>query len=996
MQSKGVIRFFTIALAIVCVYQLSFSLITRSVESDAEAFANGNPSKYKSYIDSMSNVGVFNILVKDYTYQECKEREVNLGLDLKGGMNVTMEVSVADVVKAMSNYNQDPTFNKAIELAINAQKNSQKDFVTLFGEEFQKLDANGSLAAIFATKDLQEKINVNSTNTEVLNTIRAEAESAIDRSYNILRTRIDKFGVTQPNIQKLAAGRILIELPGVKEPDRVRKLLQGSAKLEFWETYNNEEIFPALNKVNDLLKGLDIDKAAAEAKAAKTFVDTTATDSTKTELAKAEVKATPSLAKSDTGSAAQAEKFKKENPLFTLLVPALVQNEQGQQSYRPGPVVGYVGAKDTARINTILSLPQIKSLLPNNLRLLWSVKAMNKESNAIELVAIKVNARDGRAPLEGDAIADARQDFGSINHSPEISMTMNSEGAKTWKRLTAENIGKSIAIVLDNQVYSFPTVQGEIAGGRSSITGNFTINEAKDLANILKAGKLPAPAKIIQEAIVGPSLGQEAISASIISFFIAIVIILLFMGFYYNRAGWIANVALLVNMFFIMGVLTSIGAVLTLPGIAGIILTIGLSVDTNILIFERIREELHSGSGMKTAIKEGFRHAMSSILDVNITLFILGVILYIFGKGPIQGFATTLIIGILTSLITAILITRLMLENLLDKNKTIKFWSAATENVYKNISFNFVKRRKVYYFISAAIILAGIVAITQRGLQLGVDFTGGRTYVVRFDKDLTTDNIRQPLATTFGIAPEVKTFGGDNQFKITTSYRIDEGGEQIDAEVENALNKGLGTLGTFKILSYEKVGSNISDDIKTGAVYAILVSCALMFVYIRIRFKKWQYGLGAVIALFHDVLVVLAFYALLHGIMPFSMEIDQHFIAAILTVMGYTMNETVVVFDRIREYLNKTGKEDLESDEKEKIINYALNSTLSRTINTSLTVFFVLLAIFVFGGEVIRGFIFALLIGRVIGTYSSLCISTPIVIDFDRKSKKKNEELVQA
>lgn len=983
MQSKGIIRFFAIALALVCAYQLSFTLITRSVEKDATEQANGNPVKYRAYLDSMSNVGVYNLLVKDYTYQECKEREINLGLDLKGGMNVTMEVSVADVIKAMSNYNPDPTFNKALEEATKVQSNSQKDFVTLFGDAFQRIDPNAKLSSIFATKDLQEKITFNSSNQEVLNVIRTESESAIDRSYNILRTRIDKFGVTQPNIQKIPGGRILIELPGVKEPERVRKLLQGTAKLEFWETYDNAEIFPMLTKANDLLKSLKAGDTTSVASNDSLQKDSTATVAKKDTLNK------DLASKNDTSREGQLQKFTKENPLFSLLTPAIVKNEQGQQNYREGPVVGYVSIKDTGKVRKLLALPRIKASLPKELRLLWSVKPLSKESNAIELVAIKAKSKDGRAPLEGDAISDARQDFGSVNHAPEISMTMNAEGAKTWKRLTGENVGKSIAIVLDNVVYSFPNVQGEIGGGRSSITGNFTINEAKDLANILKAGKLPAPAHIIQEAIVGPSLGQEAISASLISFGIAFIVILIFMAFYYDRAGMVANLALFVNMFFIMGVLTSLGAVLTLPGIAGIILTIGLSVDTNILIFERVREELHAGSALRTAVKEGFKHAMSSILDVNITLLILGIILYIFGKGPIQGFATTLIIGILTSLFSAILITRLTFENMLDRNKKVTFSNKLTDDLYKNVAFNFVKRRKLYYVISAIIILAGAVAYTQRGLQLGVDFTGGRTFVVRFNHDLTTDQVRDALSTPFGASPEVKTFGGNNQMKITTSYRINENGNNVDSEVESTLENGLKSIPgtTYEVMSTEKVGSNISDDIKVGALYAILVSCLLMFVYIFVRFKKWQYGLGAVIALFHDVLVVLAFYALFHGILPFSMEIDQHFIAAILTVMGYTMTETVVVFDRIREYLANANKTDLADDEKETIINYALNSTLSRTINTSLTVFFVLLAIFIFGGEVIRGFVFALLIGRVIGTYSSLCVSTPIVIDLDRKNK---------
>ncbi len=567
-------------------------------------------------------------------------------------------------------------------------------------------------------------------------------------------------------------------------------------------------------------------------------------------------------------------------------------------------------------------------------------------------------------------------------------MAMNAEGAQTWKRLTADNIGKSIAIVLDNNVYSFPTVNAEISGGRSSITGNFDISEAKDLANILKAGKLPAPARIVEEAIVGPSLGQEAINAGFLSFIIALIVVLLFMGFYYSKAGWVADIALFANVFFIMGVLASLGAVLTLPGIAGIVLTIGLSVDANILIFERIREELAAGNSVKQAVKDGFGNAMSSIIDSNVTTLLLGIILYSFGNGPIQGFATTLIIGILTSLFSAIFISRLIFDSMLEKNKDVTFSTKLTANAFKNVNINFVGKRKIYYIISSVIILAGVVAFTQKGLNFGVDFKGGRTYVVRFDKDMETGPVREALAKSFGSAPEVKTFGDANQLKITTSYMIEDNSEAVDGVVEGKLNEGLDAFGKHEIMSSQKVGENISDDIKVSAVWSILFSCLLMFIYIFIRFRKWQYGLGAVAALFHDVLIVLSFYAIFNGLLPFSLEIDQHFIAAILTVMGYSMTDTVVVFDRIREYLTSNNKKDLEGKERNSIINYALNSTLSRTINTSLTIFFVLLAIFIFGGEVIRGFSFALLIGIVIGTYSSICIATPIVIDFDKKEEE--------
>lgn len=1007
MQSKGAIRLLAILLAIVCLYQLSFTFVTRMVEKKAVEKTAGNPTLYQNYIDSIQGIGVYNIGVKDYTYQECKEREMNLGLDLKGGMNVTLEVSVIDIVRAMANNSQDPTFLKAINNAQQMQANSQEDFVTLFGKAFKEADPNAKLAAIFTTIDLQDRINFNSSNDDVLKIIKSEADAAISRTFNILRTRIDKFGVSQPNIQQLGSGRILVELPGVKEPERVRKLLQGTAKLEFWETYDNAEIFPAISKVNDLLKNLnakDTTKTATDSTATPDSLTAQVADSAAAKTDSTTAVKQPSLiekiekgdttgASKDTSASAQFEKFSKENPLFAVLSPAIFQNQSGQSEYRKGPVVGYALLKDTSKVNAIFAMQQVKGLLPKELKLLWNVKPPSKESKALELVAIKVTSREGTAPLDGAAISDARQDFGQFGGKPEISMSMNPEGAKTWKRLTSENIGKSIAIVLDDHVYSFPTVQGEIAGGRSSITGNFEINEAKDLANILKAGKLPAPAKIVEEAIVGPSLGDEAISNSLISFIIAFVVILLFMGVYYMKAGWVANLALFANIFFIMGVLASLGAVLTLPGIAGIVLTIGLSVDANILIFERVREELRAGKGIRLAIADGFKHAMSSILDSNITLLILGIVLYVFGSGPVQGFATTLVIGVLTSLFSAVLISRLIFEALLDKNKSISFGNSISENLYKGIHFNFVDNRKYFYILSSLIIIGGIVAFSMKGLNYGVDFEGGRTYTVQMDKSLSTEQVRLALAPGLETPPEVKSVGTANRFKITTSYLISDTSAAVENVLTEKLYAGLKPLyanapdfATFKstdLISSQKVGPTIADDIKKSAVWAVLISCGLMFLYIFFRFRKWQYGLGATVALFHDVLIVLAFFAMLNGVIPIALEIDQHFIAAILTVMGYTMTESVVVFDRIREYLGMHHTADDKT-----VINEALNATLSRTINTTLTVFFVLIVIFIFGGEVIRGFVFALLIGRIIGTYSSLCISTPIVIDFSSKEKK--------
>jgi SecD/SecF fusion protein len=1010
MQNKGAIRFFAIALAVVCIFQLSFTLITNNIEGNASDYATERVAKNKTeginkdslfevynkrYIDSISSVPVYNILLKNYTYRECKEKELNLGLDLRGGMNVILEVTVVDIVRSMSNFSTDSTFNRAINNALKAQTNSQKDFVSLFADEYRKADPDAKLATIFSTLELKDKVKFESSNEQVIEVIRKEAEDAVDRSFNILRTRIDKFGVTQPNIQKLdISGRILIELPGVKDKERVRKLLQGTANLEFWETYDNKEIAAKLieaDKKLAVLLGLNKEQDSTKVETKDSAAVAAAAEIKDTTTAKTDESSLVDAAKKDTSAnrvaANDSINKKTASPLFELLQPMLNRTKDG---YFPsdGPAIGIAAVKDTARIMSLLKRSQIKSMFPRDLRMLWTVKAYDAEGKFLQLVAIKAKGREGRAPLAGNVITDASGDFAQNSSKAEVSMTMNPEGAETWRKLTKDNIGKSIAIVLDDYVYSFPTVQGEIGGGRSSITGNFDITEAKDLANILKAGKMPARAKIVQEDVVGPSLGQEAINAGLLSFVIALLVVLAFMAFYYNQAGWVADVALFANVFFLMGVLSSLGAVLTLPGIAGIVLTIGLSVDANILIFERVREELHSGMSIKSAVKEGYKNAMSSIIDSNITTLILGIILYVFGNGPIQGFATTLIIGILTSLFSAIFITRLIFDSMLEKNKVVSFSTKLTENAFKNININFVGNRKKYYMLSATIITIGVIFFLKSGLNFGVDFKGGRSYIVRFDKDMTTTEVREALATSFGSAPEVKTFGKSNQLKITTAYNIESTADNADEEVESKLEEGLSKIKDMpahKIMSSQKVGENISDDIKQSSIWAMIISCILMFLYIFIRFQRWQFGLGAVAALLHDVLIVLSFYAIFNGVLPFSLEIDQHFIAAILTVMGYSMTDTVVVFDRIREYLNLNNKVVLVGEERKRVINSALNSTLSRTINTSLTIFFVLLAIFIFGGEVIRGFSFALLIGIVIGTYSSICIATPIVIDFDRK-----------
>lgn len=998
MQSKGAIKLFAILLVLVCAYQLSFNLVTRGVEKDAKEYANGDPIKEKLYLDSINTQPVYPLL--GLTYKKCKENELNLGLDLKGGMNVTMEVSLVDMIRSMANNSNDPTFNTALDNAVKAQTNSQKDYVTLFVEEFTKLDPNAKLAAIFATKELQDRINFNSSNAEVKAVIQDEANAAFDRTYQILKTRIDKFGVTQPNVQKLGSGRILVELPGIKEPDRVRKLLQGTAKLEFWETYDNNEIYPILEEANKVLKTISsaqvdttaasisgIDQASLEPrkdslKEGDPVVDTTKKSALLDQL----TDKSKDTAAGDTSAAQQSfEQFSKDNPLFAVLQPSIEQNEQNQSQLRKGPVIGSAFSKDTARINEILAMEQIRSKFPREFKALWSVKPIDKEGKVVQLVAIRMPVRDRQAPLDGSAIVDARKQKGQFTDNWEISMAMNAEGARVWKRLTHDNVNKSIAVVLDDYVYSYPNVIQEISGGNSSITGQFTLEEADDLANILKVGKLPAPARIVEDTVVGPTLGQEAINAGFLSFIIALMVVLVFMITYYNKAGIVADITLFVNMFFIMGILASLGAVLTLPGIAGIVLVIGIAVDANILIFERVREELSAGKGVRLAISDGFKHAFSSIIDSNLTTLILGIILYAFGTGPIQGFATTLIIGILSSLFCALFISRIIFEWMLGKNYNITFWNKYTKGAFTNTHINFVGNRKRYYLISAIVIAAGVASFATKGLNFGVDFKGGRTYVVRFDQPITTVEVIDALKGPLTKAPEVKTYGTSNQVKITTSYLIDDASQDAEDKVKSELDAGLNSLSNYKfeVLSSQKVGPNIADDIKSSAVWSILASCILIFFFILVRFKRWQFGLGAVAALVHDVLIVLSVFSIFNGILPFSLEIDTHFIAAILTVMGYSMTDTVVVFDRIREFV---GIHHHPKDQN-KVINDAINATLSRTVNTSLSLFFVLFSIFIFGGEVIRGFTFALLIGVIIGTYSSICIASPIVVDFARKRK---------
>lgn len=1017
MQNKGAITLLAILLALASLYQLSFTFIVKNVEKSAKEYSKGDFNEELDYLDSMASVPVYPLL--NYTLRECQEREVNLGLDLKGGMNVTLEVSVIDVLRSLANYSTDETFNQAIDLAKKKQESSGADYITLFAEAVKEIDPNASLSSFFATYENKDYIDSKTTDEEVLLFLTNETNGAIDNSFEVLRNRIDRFGVTQPNIQRLeTAGRILIELPGVKDPERVRKLLQGTASLEFWETYENSEVFNYLMEANKAIKEFNL--AETQGSSAELtdsiFADKgenekliSADDSTKDDLA---LLNNADTTKTDTAqslldqfgsdSAASAdtsfnsEKWEKEYPLFAILFPS--QDKEGK--LYPGPSVGMAHYNDTSKVNDYLALKQVKSIFPRDLKFYWTYKPYKSDkgfTDFYQLVAIKVTNRDGRPPLDGKAISNARREFGQNSASAEVSMSMNGEGANIWAKLTKQNIGRSIAIVLDGYVYSYPTVQGEIKGGNSSITGNFEIEEADDLANVLKSGKLPAPARIIEEAIVGPTLGQEAINAGFMSFLLAFLIVLFYMAFYYShRAGLVADIALVTNLFLLFGVLASMQAVLTLPGIAGIVLTMGMAVDANIIIYERIREEMAAGKGMKLAIADGYKNAYSAIIDGNVTTILTGIILYIFGTGPIKGFATTLVVGILTSLFTAIFITRLIFLAREKRNKKITFATKLTNNAFRNVKIPFMQKRKIFYVISSIIIVVGIASFFINGFKLGIDFKGGRTYVVRFDENIVTGDVAKALQVSFGSSPEVKKFGADNQVKISTTYMIDSDDPNADKEVEMKLYEGLKPMIGADVdlekfltdyrMSSQKVGPTIAHDFKVAAIWAIVFSLLVIFIYIFIRFKNWQYGLGGVVALIHDVLIVMGVYSLFYNIMPFSMELDQAFIAAILTVVGYSINDTVIIFDRIREYTGLYKKRS-----RAEVMNAAINSTISRTIGTSLTTILVLLAIFIFGGEVIRGFVFAILLGVVIGTYSSVFVASPIVYDTVRRDKSLDD-----
>ncbi|MBR3076279.1 MAG: protein translocase subunit SecDF [Bacteroidales bacterium] len=993
MQSKGAIRLVAILLALACLWQLSFTAVTSIQEkkaakvaaSKAEAFSQTpefvkvaaedqayfldslKKNEEKRYTDSISSQKIY----FGNTFKQVKAKEMNLGLDLKGGMNVMLQVQLEDLVRALSGNNQSPEFQQAVENAKKRMVNSQSDFITLFAEEWKTITGGSRLSQVFGTYEMRDRIKPESTDDQVISVIKEEAESAISNSFNVLRNRIDRFGVTQPSIQKIGnTGRILVELPGVKEPERVRKLLQGTASLEFWTTFDAAEITPYLQEANALLAQY----AAVEDTAAET------------------AEADSAAVNSDVNA------FRKANPLFAVLQPS---------NYRGNACIGYAAAADTAAVGKYLRMPEVADLFPNEFRPMWSVKPseMMQADNIFELIAIKASSRDGKAPLDGGVVTDARVTTNDRRGgSPTVSMSMNAEGANIWARLTKDNIGKQIAIVLDGTVYSYPTVNGEITGGNSEISGNFTMEEATDLTNVLKSGKLPAPATIVQEQVVGPSLGAESIRAGLISFIIAFILVLLYMILFYKGAGLVADAALLTNVLLLFGTLASFGAVLTLPGIAGLVLTLGMAVDANVIIYERIKEELKAGKGLGKAVHDGYQNAYSAIIDGQVTTLLTGLVLFAFGSGPIKGFATTLIIGIITSVLTSIFITRLIIDDRVNKGKNVTFEWNWSKNFLKNTNVDFIKARKWSYIISGALIVISLGSIFFKGFTYGVDFTGGRTYVVRFDQPVTAESVRSAVNSTFNAADpessvEVKQFGGDSQMKITTSYKVKDESSSVDTEIEGMLFESL--KGFFKeniqlsdftstlenpngIISSDKVGASIASDIKRSAIISVLLALLIIFAYIAWRFKGWNWGLGGVVSLAHTAIILIGFFSLFSGILPFNLDVDQTFIAAILTIIGYAINDNVVIFDRIRENLGLHPNDNFKD-----MVNKSLNQTLTRTVNTSVSTLLPMLAIAFFGGESIRGLSVALCLGILVGTYASIMIGTPIMYDSTRRALKK-------
>lgn len=1008
MQSKGFIKLIAVLLALACVYQLSFTFKTRSVEKKAAEYAASFDLDHQAeaeqhYLDSVQNRPVFNMGFKSFTYKECKEKELNLGLDLKGGMNVMLEVQVEDVVKALAGDSQnDPAFKEAIAEANKAlHEGSSKDYIGDFVKAYQRLSNGSPLAAIFVSPDRKD-ITLESSDADVEKVLKAETDAAIAASFNVLRSRIDHFGITQPNIMRLPnSHRILVELPGVKEPQRVRNLLQGTASLEFWTTYDANEVFPAMNAADQLLRKeqaalvAENDEAAAAQETAEVAETAEATD----EGLLAEVAAADSTAQVD---AAAANRFSaEEHPLFAVLDP----------TYAGGAVVGSAYKADMAAVNQYLAMPAVRELFPADIMFKWAVKGDPQKDGRYDLYAIKVATADGKAPLDGSVVVDAVEQYAERGASAEVSMTMNGEGSREWARLTGENIGKCIAIVLDGYVYSAPVVRTKIDKGISSISGDFSIQEAKDLANVLKSGKVPAPAKIIQDTVVGPSLGQASINAGMLSFVVAFILVLLYMGLFYKTAGWMADVALLCNVFLLMGVLVSFGAVLTLPGIAGIVLTMGMAVDANVIIYERIKEELRDGKGLSLAIKDGFSKAYSAIIDGQLTTIITGIVLFVFGNGPVQGFATTLIIGIITSVFCAIFITRMLIEWVVAKWGSISFSYKWSENFLNNTHVDFIRVRKIGYVITAVLMVLSCVSFFVRGLNLGAEFTGGRAYVVRFDKAVSAEEVRKNLGEVFArqadadaasISFEVKQYGNENQMRIVTQYRYDDTSDEATAEVEQIIYEAMKPLYSYDItfeqfrntqtdqngiLTADKIGPSIAQDMTWNAFYSVLFSLIAIGLYIAFRFKRWQWATGATLALAVNALFIIGLFSMCYGILPFNLEVNQAFIAAILTIIGYAINDTVVVFDRIREYLGLYPKRSLKEN-----VNNAINSTLSRTISTSGTTLVTLLAIFFFGGETIRGFIFALIVGVVVGTVATIFIATPMAYDLMTKRAKIDKE----
>ncbi|MDR1356258.1 MAG: protein translocase subunit SecDF [Tannerellaceae bacterium] len=1012
MQNKGFVKVFSVLLTLVCLFYLSFSFVTAHYNAKAAEYAGGDPEKESAYLDSLSAKKVWPGLSfwPGYSLKECREMEVTLGLDLKGGMNVILELNVADVIRSLSNNNRDENFNKALESAYARQASSQSDFIDLFSEEYKKLDPGARLSAVFSTFELREKITPQSSDAQVIAVLKDQLKSAIDNSFNVLRTRIDRFGVVSPNIQRLeTAGRILVELPGVKEPERVRKLLQGSANLEFWETFDLAEIYQSIVAADNLLATLASEKMPESAATEEAPLAAIATDAQEAEETASPLNEADSLLAQlapDANEAQQAqsmEEFAKQHPLLALLS---VNNYNGQ--IVPGPVVGYAQASDREKIDELLNTKQVKDLLPRYLTFKWAVKAFSEESQVFELYAIKSN-RDGTPALGGDVVTDASSDFaqqqiGGRQGAQEVSMTMNAEGAKAWARLTKDNIGKYVAIILDDLVYSAPRVNDEITGGRSQITGNFTPEEAKDLANVLRSGKMAASITIAQEDVVGPSLGQEAINSGAISFVIALIVLMAYMCLYYGLIpGMIANSALLVNIFFTMGVLASFQAVLTLPGIAGMVLTLAMAIDANVLIYERTKEELRAGKGLAKAISDGYSNAFSAIFDANLTSIITGVVLFYFGTGPIRGFATTMIIGLFASFLTAVFLTRVVYEALLakDKIKNLTFTTSITKNFLLEPNFNFLGIRRTGYLIPAGIILLGAISLSTIGLNNGIDFTGGRNYVVRFDRNVNTEEVRELLNDQLDGAVSVITIGRPDQVRISTNYKIEDIDPNVDSEITSKLYEGLKPLlqeGTSpeqftaqNIQSSQKVGPSMADDIKNSAYLAVFFAMICMALYILLRFRDVAFSIGTFVSVLMVTLCIIAFYSLLWKLMPFSMEVDQTFIAAVLTIIGYSINDTVVVFDRIRETIGLYPKRD-----RYQVINDALNSTLSRTFSTSFSTLLVVACIFLLGGSTIRSFTFAILIGVVLGSYSTLFVATPIAYEIQKRKITKKAALANA